>query len=71
MAIVDLILRSAVVWFSLLRSSYYYNLVGIVCYISLVYNLLIYDGLSIYVCFKLSQDTPADVYLQLLYFGVQ
>ena len=35
-AIVDFILRSALVRFSLLRESYYYNLMDIVCYVYLV-----------------------------------
>ena len=37
--IVDLILRSAVVWFSQLCAKYYYNLTGLVCYVYSVYNL--------------------------------
>ena len=35
-AIADLILRSALVCFSLLHASYYYNLTGFVCYVYLV-----------------------------------
>ena len=37
-AIVDLISISALVRFSLLRMSYYYNLTGIACYVYSVYN---------------------------------
>ena len=57
--------------FSLLRAIYHYKLTGFVCYIYLVYNLLIYDDLSIYVCFELLLDTPTEVYKMLFYFDPQ
>ena len=65
-AIIDLIFGSALVGFSLLCVSYYYNWTGIVCYVYLVYNIFNYSD-----CFKLSRDTPAKVYLQLLFVDLQ
>ena len=70
-AIIDLILRSSLVGFSLLRASYYYNLTGLVCYVYSVYNLWGYSELSIHVCFKLLQDTPDYFYLLLLCFYLE
>ena len=69
--IVDLILRSDLVGFSLLSASYYYNRKGAVCCVYLVYNQYSYGELSIYVLFILSQDIPAYVHLVLLYFDLQ
>ena len=40
-------------------------------YVYLVYNQYSYGELSIYVSFNLSQDTPTEVHLLLLYFGLQ
>ena len=69
--IVDLILRNALVQFSLLRVSYYYNLTEQVCYVYSVYELKSYSDLSIYVYFMLSQYTPAEVNFMILYFDLQ
>ena len=69
--IVDFILRSALVQFSLLRVSYYYNLTEKVRYVYVVYKLKSYSDLSIYVYFILSQYTPAEVNFMILYFDLQ
>ena len=69
--IFDLILRIALVGFSLLRASYYYNLTGILYYVYSVYNPYGYGELSIYVFFMLSRDTPAYAYLLILYFDLK
>ena len=70
-AIIDLISRSTMVGLSLLRVRYCYNFTGILCYVYSVYNPYNYGELSIYVFFMLLQDTPAWVYLLLLYFDLQ
>ena len=57
--IFDLILRSALVGFSLLCASDYYDIKGRVCYVLFFYNQYSYGELSILVLFLLSQDTPA------------
>ena len=69
--IVDLISKCTLVGFILLCDIYYYSLKGLVCYVYLVYNPYTYDELSIYVLCILSQDTPADNNLLLLYFDLQ
>ena len=48
-AIVDIILRSALVRFSLVRASYLYNLTRQVCFVYSFFNLQSYGELSIYV----------------------
>ena len=69
--IIDLISRSALVGFSLLRVRYYYNSTDILYYVYFDYSLQPYDELSIYVCFKFLRDTPADIHFQLLYYDLQ
>ena len=69
--IVDLILRIALVGFSLLRLRCYCNRKVIVCYIYLFYSPYSYGKLSIYVSFMLLRDAPAYVHLILLYFNLQ
>ena len=69
--IVDIISRSALVGFSLLRASYYYNYTGIVCYIYSVYILNSYGDLLINVFYMLSQYISAEVYKLLMYFDLQ
>ena len=71
MTIVDLISRSALVGFIMLRASYYYKKKGILCYVYSVYNIYSYGELSIYVSFILSQDRPYEVDVLLLYFDLQ
>ena len=70
-AIVDLIVRGALVVFSLLRASYFYNLKGLVCYVYSVYNPYSYCELSIYVLFILLQDAQSEVHLLLFYLDLQ
>ena len=70
-AIDDLILRSALLGFSLLRTSYYYEIKGLVCYVYSVYNTYSYGELSVYVSLILSQDTPAEVHFLLMYLNLQ
>ena len=69
--IVDLISRSALIGFILLWAIYYYNRIGIVCYVYSVYNPYSYSDLSMYVFFMLSQYTPAEDNNMLLYFDLQ
>ena len=64
--IVDLVLRSALVGFSLLCAIYHYDRKGIVGYVYLVYNPYRYGELSLYVLFVLSLDTLAVVYKLLM-----
>ena len=58
-AIVDIILRSVLVGFSLLCASDYYNRKRDVCYILTFYSQYRYGELSILFLFILSRDTPA------------
>ena len=64
--IVDLVLRSALVEFSLLCAIYHYDRKGIVGYVYSVYNPYRYGELSLYVLFVLSLDTRAVVYKLLM-----
>ena len=68
--IVDMILRSDLVGFSLLHASDYCNRKGSVYYVLTFYNKYIYDELSILLLFILSQDTPAYVCFLILYFDL-
>ena len=69
--VVDIISRSALVGFILLCASKYYYRKGLVCYVLLFYNQYIYGELSILILFILSQDTPTEVRLLLLYSDLQ
>ena len=69
--IFDIISRSAMVGFSLLRARYYYNSKGRACYVLLLYDLCSYGELSILLFFILSLDTPSEIHFLLLYFNLQ
>ena len=69
--IVDLILRSALVGFSMLHAIDYYDRKGLVCYVLFFYNKYSYSELSIFVLFILSRDTPDEVHFLLFYFDLQ
>ena len=69
--IFDLLQRSALVGFHLLRAIYYYNRNDMVCYAYTFYNPYSYGELSTFVLSILSRDKPADVYLLILYFDLQ
>ena len=68
--IVDIISRSALVEFSMLRARNYYNRKGTVCFVLSFYNQYIYCELSILVLFILSRDIPDEVHFLLLYFDI-
>ena len=59
--IVDLILRSALVGFSLLCASDYFDREGTVCYTLTFYDQYSYSELSILFLFILLRDAPAEV----------
>ena len=69
--IVDIIPRSALVGFSLLRARGYYYKKGAVCYVLTFYSQYSYGELSILFLFILSRDKLAYVHLMLLYFYIQ
>ena len=68
--IVDIILKGALVGFSVLHASDYYNRKGPVWYVLTFYNQYIYGELSILLLFILFQDTPAYVCFLILYFDL-
>ena len=70
-AIINFILKSALVCFSLLCASDYVDSKGPVRYVSTLYTEYSYSELSILSLYILSQDTPAEVHLLLLYLDAQ
>ena len=69
--IVDIILRSSLLDFSLLRAINYHCNKGPICYVLPLYIQFCYGELSIFFLVLLSQDTPAYTYLMILFIDLQ